>query len=114
MDLDKKLGLFLGLAIGDALGAPLEFQKSREPNQYLTKYIKGGPHNVSIGEWTDDTSMALALATSLIEKKCFDGSLAHQCASKRVLLCRLCKKTECNKLPDELCTVNVHERSVVN
>ncbi len=73
MDLDKKLGLFLGLAIGDALGAPLEFQKSREPNQYLTKYIKGGPHNVSIGEWTDDTSMALALATSLIEKKCFDA-----------------------------------------
>ena len=72
MDLDKKLGLFLGLAIDDALGAPLEFQKSREPNQYLTKYIKVG-HNVSIGEWTDDTSMALALATSLIEKKCFDA-----------------------------------------
>ena len=71
MDLDNKLGLFLGLAIGDALGAPLEFQKAREPDNYLTKYITGGPHNVSIGEWTDDTSMALALATSLIEKNEF-------------------------------------------
>ena len=68
MDLDNKLGLFLGLAIGDALGAPLEFQEANEPNEYLKKYTTGGPHNVSIGEWTDDTSMAFAMATSLIEK----------------------------------------------
>ena len=67
MELDNKLGLFLGLAIGDALGAPLEFQKANEPDNYLLEYTTGGPHNVSIGEWTDDTSMALAMATSLIE-----------------------------------------------
>ena len=73
MELDNKLGLFLGLAIGDALGAPLEFQKANEPENYLVEYTTGGPHNVSIGEWTDDTSMALALATSLIEKKGFDA-----------------------------------------
>ena len=73
MDLDNKLGMFLGLAIGDALGAPLEFQKPREPNDYLTEYVSGGAHKVSIGEWTDDTSMALAMATSLIEKKSFDA-----------------------------------------
>ena len=73
MELDNKLGLFLGLAIGDALGAPLEFQKANEPDAYLTEYATGGPHNVSIGEWTDDTSMALAMATSLIEKKSFDA-----------------------------------------
>ena len=73
MELDNKLGLFLGLAIGDALGAPLEFQKANEPDAYLTEYATGGPHNVSIGEWTDDTSMALAMATSLIEKKGFDA-----------------------------------------
>ena len=73
MDIDKKLGMFLGLAIGDALGAPLEFQKSRDPQNYLTHYSSGGPHNVSVGEWTDDTSMALALAKSLIEKKMFDA-----------------------------------------
>lgn len=73
MDLNNKLGLFLGLAIGDALGAPLEFQKAREPENYLTKYTTGGPHNVAVGEWTDDTSMALALATSLVEQKEFDA-----------------------------------------
>ena len=73
MELDNKLGLFLGLAIGDALGAPLEFQKANEPDNYLVEYTTGGPHNVSIGEWTDDTSMALAMATSLIEKKSFDA-----------------------------------------
>ena len=73
MDLNNKLGLFLGLAIGDALGAPLEFQKAREPENYLTRYTTGGPHNVSEGEWTDDTSMALALASSLIEQKEFDA-----------------------------------------
>ena len=73
MDIDKKLGMFLGLAIGDALGAPLEFQKSRDPQNYLTHYSSGGPHNVSVGEWTDDTSMALALAKSLTEKKMFDA-----------------------------------------
>ena len=73
MELDNKLGLFLGLAIGDALGAPLEFQKANEPEDYLTEYATGGPHNVSIGEWTDDTSMALAIAKSLIEKNSFDA-----------------------------------------
>ena len=73
MDTDKKLGLLIGLAIGDALGAPLEFQRAREPDNYLTKYSTGGPHNVSVGEWADDTSMALALASSLLEKKEFDA-----------------------------------------
>ena len=41
MELDNKLGLFLGLAIGDALGAPLEFQKANEPDAYLTEYTTG-------------------------------------------------------------------------
>ena len=73
MTRDKSIGMFLGLAIGDALGAPLEFQEAREPNNYLTKYTTGGAHNVSLGEWTDDTSMALAIAKSLIEKQTFDA-----------------------------------------
>ena len=73
MDRDKSIGMFIGLAIGDALGAPLEFQEAREPDNFLTKYTKGGAHNVSIGEWTDDTSMALAMAKSLLEKQIFDA-----------------------------------------
>ena len=64
-------GALLGLAIGDAMGAPLEFQPpgSFEPVTILTS---GGPSNVRTGEWTDDTSMALCLAESLIEKGTFD------------------------------------------
>ena len=73
MNRDKAIGMFLGLAIGDALGAPLEFEEASPPNKLLNKYTTGGAHNVSIGEWTDDTSMALAMAKSLIEKKTFDA-----------------------------------------
>ena len=65
--------VLLGLAIGDALGARLEFKKAREPTEYLKKFTEGGAHNIRIGEWTDDTSMALAMATSLIEKKEFNA-----------------------------------------
>ena len=73
MDIDKSIGMFLGLAIGDALGAPLEFKEASPPDQFLKKFTTGGAHNVSIGEWTDDTSMALAMAKSLIEKQSFDA-----------------------------------------
>jgi len=61
---DRCAGTFLGLAIGDALGAAVEFQPpgSFEP---VVDYRGDGPHGLNPGEWTDDTSMALALADSL-------------------------------------------------
>lgn len=64
-------GCLLGLAIGDALGTTLEFQPpgSFEP---ITNIIGGGPFNLMPGQWTDDTSMALCLAESLIECKGFN------------------------------------------
>ena len=34
--------------------------------------VGGGPFRLKPGEWTDDTSMALCLATSLLEKNSFD------------------------------------------
>src|SRR5205823_9205788 len=57
-------GMLLGLAVGDALGAAVEFQR---PGTFapVTGYRGGGPHRLAPGEWTDDTSMALALADSL-------------------------------------------------
>jgi len=76
--LDSDIGLFLGLAIGDAMGAPIEFQPSREPENYITRYMSGGAHNVSKGEFTDDTSMALAIADAFLEAKAFDGKLIMQ------------------------------------
>jgi len=68
---NKIIGSLIGLAVGDALGAPYEFK--RPPYNINENYINGGVHNVSIGEWTDDTSMALCLAQSLIDKNGFDA-----------------------------------------
>ena len=63
---DRQRGTLLGLAIGDALGAAVEFQlpDTFEP---VIGYRAGGPHGLAPGEWTDDTSMALALADSIAE-----------------------------------------------
>jgi ADP-ribosylglycohydrolase len=54
------------LAIGDALGAVVEFSPPRtfEP---VAGYRAGGPHGLEAGEWTGDTSMALALAVSIAD-----------------------------------------------
>ena len=61
---DRQRGTLLGLAIGDALGAAIEF---RPPGSFpkVTGYRGGGPHGLAPGEWTDDSSMALALAGSI-------------------------------------------------
>lgn len=63
---DRSVGALLGLAVGDALGAAVEF---RAPGTFepVTGFRAGGPHGLAAGEWTDDTSMALALADSIAE-----------------------------------------------
>jgi len=60
---DRRRGALIGLAVGDALGAAVEFQPpvSFAP---VTGYRNGGPHRLNAGEWTDDTSMALAWRTA--------------------------------------------------
>ena len=55
----------MGLAVGDAIGTTLEFAP-RDSYPRLTDMVGGGPFHLKPGEWTDDTSMALALADSLI------------------------------------------------
>ena len=73
MDLLSRFrGSLLGLAVGDALGAPVEFEP-RGSFQPITGLRGGGPFNLKAGDWTDDTSLALCLAESLIEKKGFDA-----------------------------------------
>lgn len=66
-------GCLLGLAVGDALGTTLEFQPpgSFEP---INDMVGGGPFRLEPGQWTDDTSMALCLATSLLECGGFDAT----------------------------------------
>lgn len=67
---DRSLGAFLGLAIGDAVGTTLEFQ--RRDSAHVGDMVGGGPFRLQPGEWTDDTSMALCLADSLVENAGLD------------------------------------------
>lgn len=64
-------GALLGLAVADAVGTTVEF-KPRGSFPPVTDMLGGGPFNLKAGQWTDDTSMALCLATSLVEKRGFD------------------------------------------
>lgn len=65
-------GCLLGLACGDAVGTTLEFGE-RGTFEPLTDMVGGGPFGLKPGDWTDDTSMALCLATSLVECNEFDA-----------------------------------------
>ena len=69
--IDRFLGCLLGLAVGDAVGTTVEF-KPRGTFTPLTDMVGGGPFHLPVGAWTDDTSMALCLGTSLVEKQGFD------------------------------------------
>jgi ADP-ribosyl-[dinitrogen reductase] hydrolase len=71
--IERYRGALLGLAIGDALGTTLEFQPP-ESFSPLDDMLGGVPFQLIAGEWTDDTSMALWLAESLIEKGGFDAA----------------------------------------
>lgn len=64
---DRCIGALIGLAVGDALGTTLEF-KAPGTFEPITDMVGGGPFRLRAGQWTDDTSMALCLAESLIER----------------------------------------------
>lgn len=69
--IERWRGCLLGLAAGDALGTTLEFNP---PGTFerLTGMSGGGPFGLKPGQWTDDTSMALCLADSLLACQGFD------------------------------------------
>ena len=69
---DRYVGCLLGLACGDAVGTTVEFSL-RGSFAPLSDMVGGGPFNLKPGEWTDDTSMALCLAQSLISSAGFDA-----------------------------------------
>jgi ADP-ribosyl-[dinitrogen reductase] hydrolase len=64
--LDRALGCLLGLAVGDAIGTTLEFAP-RDEQPPVSGMTGGGPFGLPAGCWTDDTSMALCLADSLLQ-----------------------------------------------
>jgi len=72
---DRAFGAMLGMAVGDAMGARLEFM----PVKYGMDDIKdmgtgpGGKFKLLPGQWTDDTSMGLCVADSLLTKGDYDA-----------------------------------------
>lgn len=76
---DKVRGMFLGIAIGDALGMPVETLSGKEiAEKYgrITNYIRPDGHKwfngKEAGTWTDDTQLSLVVAESLIAKRGID------------------------------------------
>lgn len=64
-------GLILGLACGDALGRPVEFNSAGRINRehgQLTEMVSGGTHNKPAGTVTDDTELAVCIAQSLVDQ----------------------------------------------
>jgi len=66
--MSKYVDALLGVAVGDAFGVPVEFltRKSLEQNPVITM-MGYGTHHQPIGTWSDDTSMTMCLAESLID-----------------------------------------------
>jgi ADP-ribosyl-[dinitrogen reductase] hydrolase len=69
---DRFLGALLGLAVGDAVAAATQY---RRPGTFtpVGDMLGGGPFDLPRGAWSDDTSMALCLADSLLERNGFDA-----------------------------------------
>jgi ADP-ribosylglycohydrolase len=69
--LNRARGALIGAAIGDALGTTVEFS---QPGSFppVTDITGGGPFNLKAGEWTDDCSMMLCLAHSLVRTQSFN------------------------------------------
>lgn len=73
---DRAMAAFLGFALGDALGATVEFLTPREiaARHGLHREITGGGWlKLKPGAVTDDTEMALVLGRSLIARQGFDA-----------------------------------------
>jgi ADP-ribosyl-[dinitrogen reductase] hydrolase len=63
---DRAIGAILGSAVGDALGAPYEFQPSLPRDEDVVMRA-GGAFDWELGEWTDDTSMAIVILRALAD-----------------------------------------------
>lgn len=77
VEMGKAQGCLLGLACGDALGRPVEFQSAAEieaRHGTVDEMLGHGTHGQPPGTITDDTELALRIARSLVSTGGFDGA----------------------------------------
>eukprot|EP00484_Ammonia_sp_Unknown_P023330 CAMPEP_0197048228 /NCGR_PEP_ID=MMETSP1384-20130603/23624_1 /TAXON_ID=29189 /ORGANISM="Ammonia sp." /LENGTH=807 /DNA_ID=CAMNT_0042480331 /DNA_START=29 /DNA_END=2452 /DNA_ORIENTATION=- len=82
VQLDRAIGAVVGMGIGDATGAPLEFLPCVDDHKKSYFRMKGprrwvneqNAFNLKRGQWTDDASMGLCMADSLIVNQQYNGS----------------------------------------
>jgi len=77
----RALGAYLGFAIGDALGATVEFMTPREIGALYGLHrdiIGGGWLKLKAGQVTDDTQMSLALGHSIVADSGFSPLAAAE------------------------------------
>lgn len=105
---DRYRGVMVGLAIGDAMGMPLEFLKKEEIraryNGVVRDYVKPKAghlcEHLKPGQYTDDTQMALALANSIIDK----GEFSPHAFKRRLVEWYHCKD---HRAPGNACIESV-------
>ena len=70
---DRAIGALVGLAVGDAVGTTLEF---KSPGSFtpISDMVGGGPFRLPVGAWTDDTSLAMCLAESILDTGALEPS----------------------------------------
>ncbi|MGX1180096.1 ADP-ribosylglycohydrolase [Pseudomonas sp. IAP-CY TE4608] len=75
--LDRVQGALPGLAIGDAVGTTLEFQRRGQGHVY--DRVGGGPFRLAPREWTDDTMVRwYRQGENRVNGRCFDiGNVTH-------------------------------------
>jgi ADP-ribosyl-[dinitrogen reductase] hydrolase len=76
VDPERAVGALVGLAVGDALGAPVEGVGAEDLDGKHTEMTGGGLYGLRPGQGTGDTEMALRLATSLVETGGYDPDRA--------------------------------------
>jgi ADP-ribosyl-[dinitrogen reductase] hydrolase len=78
---DRGMAAYLGLAVGDALGATVEFLTPNEIRHQIglhSEITGGGWLRLKAGKVTDDTTMSLALGESIITRGCVDAMAAAE------------------------------------
>jgi ADP-ribosyl-[dinitrogen reductase] hydrolase len=105
---DRYRGVMVGLAVGDAMGMPLEFLKKEEIkaryNGVVRDYVKPKAghlcEHLKPGQYTDDTQMALALANSILDK----GEFSPHSFKRRLVEWYHCKD---HRAPGHACIESV-------